>query len=186
MKARTTLSMLLLTLVFWQCNRNKKQVTLPDPILNQPELITTLILTLSDSAAPANKVIASFRDVDGAGGQIPVITDTLRLNKNKTYLASILLLDETKIPVDTVSKEILKEAVDHQFFFSHSSVAISTSYLDKDANNLPIGLATKWVTKEPGLGNSKIVLRHQADTKNGTEAPGETDVQVTFTTKIYN
>lgn len=185
MKKTPFVTLILITgFMFTFCNKNKKQVTLPEPIVNQPELITTLLLTLADSAAPAVKVVASFRDADGEGGQAPVITDTLKLGKNKTYYASLVLLDETKSPIDTVTKEILEEAVDHQFFYTHTGVAITTTYLDKDANNLPLGLSTKWKTKETGFGSSKLVLRHQAGTKNGTEIPGETDVEVTFKTKI--
>ncbi len=187
MKKIVLLPIILLTcLVFLQCNKNKKQVTLPEPIVNQPELITTLILTLSDSAAPATKVVASFRDVDGSGGQVPVVTDTLRLTKNKTYYASVVLLDETKVPVDTISKEVLKEAVDHQFFYTHKNVAIETIYRDKDMNGLPLGLSTEWRTKDQSTGTSKVVLKHQQGKKNGTEGPGETDAEVTFNTKILN
>jgi hypothetical protein len=178
--------LLMITIIMAACNKNKKQVTIPEPILNQPELITTLILTLSDSASTTNKVVASFRDTDGEGGQPPVITDTLKLAKNKTYYASIILLDETKVPIDTVSNEVLKEAVDHQFFFTHQKVAIQTTYRDKDAKNLPVGLLTQWRTKTPSTGTSKIVLRHQPGIKNGSEGPGETDVEVTFNTKIIN
>ena len=178
--------LLMIIIIMAACNKNKRQVDLPEPILNQAELITTLIITLSDSAAPANKVVASFRDTDGSGGQPPVITDTLKLIQNKTYYASIILLDETKVPIDTISNELLKEAVDHQFFFTQQNVAIETTYRDKDVNNLPLGLSTQWKTKAPSVGTSKIVLRHQVGTKNGTQAPGETDVEVTFKTKIIN
>lgn len=184
MKKQTLLLLGICTLLF-SC-KDKKQVTLPQPVTNEPELITTLVINFTDSADASKKSSASFRDLDGLGGNAPVITDTLRLAKNRTYFASIVLLDETKQPVDSLSKEVLKEAVDHQFFFTHKDVAINTAYLDRDANNLPLGLSTKWITGALGTGSSKITLKHQVGVKNGTEGPGETDIEVTFKLKIVN
>lgn len=175
----------MVLMAFAAC-KDKKQVQLPQPITNEPELITTLILQMSDSAAPATKIMVSFRDPDGSGGIQPVISDTLRMAKGKTYFASIVLLDETKMPVDTISKEVLKEADDHQLFFNVDGTPISVSYRDKDSKNLPVGLVTRWRTENIGTGSVKITLKHQAGTKDGNMGTGETDAEVTFKTKINN
>jgi hypothetical protein len=35
-----------------------------------------------------------------------------------------------------------------------------------------------------GTGTSRVVLKHQVGVKNGTAAPGETDIDVLFQSKI--
>lgn len=166
------------------CKKDKDQVKLPPPVLNSPELITSMTLRFTDSSNVALWVSAEYRDPDGPGGSQAIKYDTIKLSSGKTYMVDLILLDETKNPVDSVSEEIREERNDHQFFFTHTGVNLSTSYLDSDSNGLPVGLSTKWRTGSSGNGTSRIRLKHQAGTKNGTDGPGETDIDVTFQTKI--
>lgn len=188
MKTKSTVKQLLvataLSLLIAGCKKDKDQIELPQPILNSPELITSLALKFTDSSATGTVIMAEFRDPDGPGGNLASKFDTIKLKPNKTYFLDVIVLDETKNPIDTVSKEILKEKNDHQFFFTHTGVNISTSYLDSDDKGYPVGLRSKWRTKEAGTGTSKIVLKHQVGIKNGTEAPGETDIEVSFQTRV--
>lgn len=174
----------LITLTFFACKKEKDIVSLPPPITNSPELITSIELQFRDSANTSNLITAKYRDPDGPGGNSAVQFDSVKLQANKTYFVDLLLFDETKNPIDTVSKEIFEERDEHQFFFEHSNT-ISTFYLDTDTKGLPIGLKTKWRTKNPSLGTSKVILKHQTDgTKNGSVSTGETDVEVTFKNKV--
>jgi hypothetical protein len=146
------------------------------------ELITTLDVALTDSATGITGHFI-FRDLDGDGSNAPVRFDTIHLLPNHTYNASLIILDESKNPADTISNEILEEADDHAFFFHpNPAESISVIYLDQDANALPIGLLTRWYAGAAVNGTLKIVLRHQPGLKNGTETPGETDLDVTFKT----
>lgn len=170
----------LITILHFSCKKEKHIVSLPLPINNSPELITSIELQFRDSSNTSTLITAKYRDPDGPGGNSAIQFDSIKLQANKTYLVDILLFDETKNPVDTISEEIYNERDEHQFFFQHSN-AISSTYLDVDSKGLPLGLKSKWKTTNATQGNSKVILKHQPDgTKNGSVNIGETDVEVTF------
>jgi hypothetical protein len=184
MKNKMILATICLLFFVTACKKDKDLQPLPPPVKNAPELITSLKLLFTDSANTTNVLTAYFNDPDGPGGNSPLQLDTIKLQPNKTYLVNLLLFDQTKNPVDTVSKEIWNERDDHMFFFQHSGVVIQTLYLDADTKSLPVGLSTKWRTGNAASGTTKVTLKHQAGTKNGTITPGETDVEVLFQTKL--
>ncbi|MBX7181605.1 MAG: hypothetical protein K1X82_05800 [Bacteroidia bacterium] len=178
-----TKSQLLLTLSFsalWMFNSCKPDDPAPT---NEEELITSLVMNFTDSATQQVNTF-QFRDPDGAGGNSPIVFDSLQLKSNSTYYVSILLLDESKSPVDTISNEVEEEGVDHQFFYNVTNVSVQTSYEDQDANGAPIGLESKWKTGVAGIGSVMVVLKHQPGEKNGSQSTGETDVEVNFPTEI--
>ncbi|MFN6038706.1 MAG: hypothetical protein ACK452_09590 [Bacteroidota bacterium] len=179
-------SVFLLSVLSFSCKKDKAPDPQTPPPVNQGEVITTLKLIFTDSSNSSSVSAFVFKDADGEGGNGPTVFDTIKTQANKTYFVSILLLDETKNPVDTISNEVLEEANDHIFFFHHTGVNMNTSYLDQDSNNppLPIGLSTKWKTGNVSNGTSQIILKHQPGTKNGSEIPGETDIDVIFQTKV--
>jgi hypothetical protein len=188
-KLFTTLLLAVLSalLLSTSCKKDEDLDPVAPPAQNAGEVITTIKLTFTDSANASNVFNATFNDPDGDGGNGPTQFDTITLAPNKTYFVSILLLDITKSPVDTISNEVLEEANDHMFFFHHTGVGVNTIYLDQDTNNPPlgIGLSTKWKTDGTLTnGTSQIILKHQPGSKNGTETPGDTDVDVTFQCKI--
>lgn len=185
MKIKITITTLcLLAFVFFSCKKDKHIVSLPPPITNSPELITSIELQFRDSANTSTVLYAKFRDPDGPGGNSPIQFDSVKLQPNKTYLVDILLFDETKNPIDTISKEILKESDEHQFFFIHSNTITST-YLDSDSKGNPVGLKSKWRTLNASQGTTKVILKHQIDgTKNGSVTTGETDIEVMFINRI--
>jgi hypothetical protein len=184
MKPKIVLLTATLIVLAYSCKKDKDLQPLPPPVTNSPELITSMKLIFTDSANASNVYSAFFNDPDGPGGNAPVQFDTIKLSPNKTYLVNLILLDQTKNPIDTVSKEIWNERDDHMFFFQHSGVSIQTLYMDVDSKNLPVGLSTKWRTGAAANGSSKVTLKHQVGTKNGSITPGETDVEVLFQTRI--
>jgi hypothetical protein len=174
---------LTISLLAASCRKEKVQPGLPPAVINSPELITSLILQWTDPGSAATGVF-EFRDPDGPGGNPPVRQDTVRLEPNKSYELRVILLDETKVPADTVSHQIWEERDEHQVFFTHTGTGITSTYLDQDPGGLPVGLSVRWETREPASGTVKVVLKHQPGVKNGTEGPGETDVEVTFPVRV--
>jgi hypothetical protein len=71
--------------------------------------------------------------------------------------------------------------------YKASGANISFSNYDVDANNLPVGLTARATTTAASTGTFTIILRHQPNRlKNGTEAPGSTDLEAVFPTTIAN
>lgn len=83
---------------------------------NPQELITTVILIL-DHPTNRHEVRAVWRDLDGPGGNPPVI-DTLKLEAGVTYSGEVLLLNEQQSPPDTVSHEVEEEADVHLIVYT--------------------------------------------------------------------
>lgn len=164
------------------CKKDEDKVEEPHEHTHDSEVVTTLRLTFVDSAGLAPTVTAQFRDPDGDGGNAPLAFDTIRLLPNKTYLAEVLLLNETKNPADTISNEVIEEANEHLFFYTPVNVNATVTITDLDSNTppLPLGITTKWKTQAVSTGTVRVVLRHQPDAKDGTYAPGETDIDLTF------
>lgn len=179
-------AVILFTAVWTGCKKDDDPVSAPPPVVNDPEVITTVKLFFDDTTVANLDRVAVFRDPDGDGGAGPDIFDTIKLQPNKSYLVNIILLNETLSPADTISNDVLAEANDHMFFYMHSGVSITTTYLDQDTNNppLPIGLSTRWQTGNLSTGTSRIILKHQPGVKDGTQAPGTTDVDVTFQARV--
>ena len=144
---------------------------------NESELITTLQMQFTDSAGTTSTF--SFFDPDGPGGNAPTL-DTIRLDASQDYNLSISVLDESD-PADTedITVEIMEEAEDHLFCFSHS-LPLDITITDTDANGLPLGLLSTWNIMDGGSGSVTVVLRHQPEVKNGTCTVGEVDIEVAF------
>lgn len=207
---KTTLITLLaaIVLVFAACKKDKKEDPAPNnpTATNQGEVITTMKIYIKDSVSGL-QITGSpfiFKDADGdggnAGGFLPNAVDSLiTLNDSTTYLAEIILLDETKTPADSISNEVVAEGQEHMFFFEQSNPSgnpytttlsgsnVKITYLDLDANNRGIGqlFKIKTYTNTAGLQYPfRVTLRHQPNAKDGTFAPGETDVEIKFKVKV--
>ena len=163
------------------CKENEPE---PDkPPVNENELITTVQLIFTDSA---DNSVSSFlfKDPDGDGGNNPTVFDTILLKSDRTYFTQILLLDESKTKTDTISNEVLEEAEDHLFVFTPSWNGLNIRLTDLDSKGLPLGLLSTWKTGIPGNGRVKVALKHQPGLKDGSPAPGETDVEIAFICRI--
>lgn len=173
------LALLAAAPLFSACNDDND-----DPVADDDnEQITTVTYTLTPTSGGA-PVSVTYKDADGDGGAAPTI-GTLTLAANTTYTGALTLLDETKTPAVNTSAEILQEADEHLFVFAPAPANLVTvTRTDRDRNNLEVGLQTRLVTTTAATGTLKITLRHQPGTKNGTETPGDTDVEVTFPTVV--
>ena len=180
LSAKPLLALLLAApLVFTACKKDDE----PEPEEDN-ELITTVTYALTPAAgstAPAATI--TWDDLDGAGGAAPVITGgPLALRAGTTYTGTITLLDKTKNPVANVTDEVAKEKDEHLFFYDPTPANLVTvTRTDLDSKGLQVGLTTRVVTTTAATGTLKITLRHQpgAGVKNGTFAPGDTDVEAT-------
>lgn len=199
-------------LVFAACKKDKKEDPAPaaPAPTNPSEVITTMKIYIKDSIT-GNPITGSpfiFKDADGGGGGgfLPNAADSLiTLNDTTTYLAVIILLDETKTPADSISNEVVEEGAEHMFFFEQSNPTVTgtgtgtlyttmltgsgvkITYLDKDDYYRGIGQQFKLRTYGSTGGAQhpfRVTLRHQPGTKDGTYAPGETDVEVKFKVKV--
>ena len=169
-------------LLFTSCEKDDPKVP------NEEELITTLIYTLTPQGG-GTAVEFRFEDLDGDGGNAPVVTNGV-LAANTTYSGVIILANDIENPSVIISEEVEEEAEEHQFFYRFSTFFLSGGfeYADSDANGNPIGLLTTFETPDSQSGLTlTITLRHEPDkTASGValglidHAGGETDIEVTF------
>jgi hypothetical protein len=152
---------------------------------NESELITTVRLKLTNTfSSSINPLVYEFKDLDGEGGAAPVKFDDIVLQKNIPYICEVTVLNESVSPADDITKEIKAEANDHQFYFVPSSSNLLTvSNYDTDAQGLPLGLSSFWVTGlNPGTGTLRLVLKHKPGTKAANDLinKGDTDIELNF------
>ena len=181
-RLRQLLAFAAFTLAFASCSKTVEEEE------NDNEVITTVQLQFTPVSGGA-ALTYKWEDLDGDGGSAPVI-DMITLAANKAYNVQLLLMDKTKNPVDTISNEVLEEAVDHRFYFEPSAGSnITVSNLSNDPNGVPVGLTSTWTTTAAATGTIKITLRHY---ENGGKAAGDlvnstkssTDAEVSFSTTV--
>jgi hypothetical protein len=165
---------------FTQCKDSGSEVK-PD---DENELITSVTLKFTEQGT-TNVTSFSYKDADGEGGNAATKFDTIKLKPATTYTLAIELLDESKTPVDDITKEVEEESDEHLFVYTPSPASLLTyTYGDKDVNNFVIGLTGKAVTGAAGDGKLKVQLRHQPGAKNGKPEPGSDDVNLDFNLKV--
>ncbi len=150
---------------------------------NEQELITTVELTFSN---PDTTFVVQYEDLDGAGGNAPIIAP-INLKANKNYNVNLKLLDKTKTPAENISDAVKAEGTDHQFFYVANNANLVVKTTDVDANNNPLGLTSTWATTNASTGTITITLKHQPKIKlasPGSIALGDTDVEAAFTVTI--
>lgn len=179
---RTIAIFTIISFAFTSCKDEEKNPSKPSDPSNPTEIITTAQLILIEEAS-GSMVTASWKDADGDGPGQPVVTG-LALEAGKVYHGTVLLLDESKSPVDTISHEVEEEKDEHQFFYTVSGNAsgrIQVEKMDKDNNNLPVGLEVHVTTTAgPAVeGTLKVVLKHYDGVdKSADPAVGETDIEI--------
>ncbi|ULQ56463.1 hypothetical protein KJS94_17575 [Flavihumibacter rivuli] len=170
--------LLLSALVLTGCSKDKETP-------NEEELITTVVLTFQEQGT-SNVFSAIFRDADGEGGNPPSAFDEIVLKPNTKYTCAVTLLNESVNPAEDITEEVEEEAVDHQFYFIPTPPNINITILDKDANNLPVGITSEWQTAAASTGTVRVVLKHKPGVKATGDAVtvGDTDIDLNFTYKL--
>lgn len=183
MKSTLMLLFFASSLLLISCKKPKNEPFKPKPI-DDHELITSITLTFTDAAGVLPSVSASFRDIDGPGGNDPIQFDTIRLLASTTYNVQIILANESVNPTVDVTPEILQAGNEHFFCITPNNLNINILLTDSDGTH-PIGLQSQWTTPTSANGAVQIKLKHQTGgTKDGTCTPGGTDVEVNFITEI--
>jgi hypothetical protein len=161
------------------CKKDKDDPSQPQPITNEEEVITTCKITFTDASGVQPEVTYQFQDPDGDGGNPPAVFDTIRLASMTTYHTQIILLDESSMPIDTISNEVLEEADEHLFCFEVQTADVTIVRTDSDGT-YEIGLQSTWTTGNNSEGFVNVSLKHQPGVKDGTCAPGDTDIEILF------
>jgi hypothetical protein len=167
----------------------KKEEQVVKPPLPENEFITTIKLTLIDTLSN-DTLLAKWKDISPEDSN-PADTSLaiLSLKSNRFYKAEITLFDETKNPTVDITNEVKERSIYHLFFYYPSASLngnLIVNITDSDLNNppLPLGVSTNFITNSPSSGSLNVILRHQPKGKNGTFAPGTTDVDVRFRVTI--
>ena len=185
---KSILLILTLSLVVFACKKDDKTPTPSDlgntPPPNEEELITTVVLTFTDTTGLVAPFTVTFADPDGDGGNAPTTHEDIHLDSNKYYNVSIHFLDESKTPAEDITEEIEVEAAEHIICYTPAG-GINLSVLRTDTDGtFEIGLASLWSSGAASMGTLTVVLKHQPDGKDGTCLPGDTDVEVVFNVHI--
>lgn len=165
----------------------KKSTEIPQNPQDDNEKVTDVYLHLTDTTVTPHVVKTfAWKQMDVAIS--PVITsDTLTVGKN--YIGSVLMLDRTKNPVDTLSHEFAEPELrlEHQFFYNVYPVnlaAFTYADTDKDANGVPVGIMPLVSAKAAGDGYFYMRLKHQPGIKptsgNGDSSLGSMDIEIKF------
>jgi hypothetical protein len=173
---------IFLAIIISSC-KNKEEVGVPAPVGN--EFLTTTILKLQNLANLTDTTSIRYQVI--GSNPVQITPDSLLLKKNAKYNCTVVILDVTKSPVDTVSIVVKQRANYHLFFFYPTTgLNLSDTITDHDSNipSLPLGLTSVITTGNASIGTLQVILRHQPNVKNGTYAPGSTDLDVFFPVKI--
>ncbi|MCS6934889.1 MAG: hypothetical protein NZM35_07045 [Chitinophagales bacterium] len=147
---------------------------------HEHDAIVRVQLLLTDTATKTPAGYFVWSDPDGIGGNNPTQIDTIKLNANSVYSGTIRLYAQHDGHEHEITSEIVEQKNDHLFVYKNIFGELTIYITDRDDKNLPVGLQTIWVTGNISGGQVNIVLRHQPGVKNGTEAPGDTDIDVVF------
>jgi hypothetical protein len=159
-----------------------------DPVVdpNDGELITTIKVVLTERVSGTQSIF-EFKDLDGEGGAPPSKFDEIVLAKGKVYGCNLQFLNESKTPADDITLEVFKEGIDHQIYLSASDALAVISEYSLDANKLPLGITSTWITSaNAGTGTLNVTLKHKPGVKNAGDliTKGDTDVSIDFKLKI--
>ena len=171
----------LLTLAMLGCSDDD---TTPE-IINEDELITTVILTLTPDSG--DQVVLTTIDLDGDGPDEPVTTVVGNFSENTQYQGAVQFLNETEDPAEDITQEVIEEADEHQVFYTTTDgLNIQTTYEDQDSQGNPLGVQITLSTGAASEGSLTVTLRHEPVKPNdGLEsAGGETDISTSFDVSI--
>ncbi|MDA9782997.1 type 1 periplasmic binding fold superfamily protein [Vicingaceae bacterium] len=181
---KTKLIYAFIAISLFACKEDDENEPVTPIIPNEEEVITTVKYTLTPVMGGTAKVF-QFKDLDGDGGNAPVIT-TDSIDDNVTYSGTLEFLNELETPADSITNEVLEEGDEHQVFFQVTAGDYIISYADVDKNGKPLGLSTTFESRTMG-GSLTVILRHKPDkaatgVSGGdiTNAGGETDIEVVF------
>lgn len=171
-----------LALVISSCKKDRG-----DDHEHDHEAITKIELHFTKVGTSVTEVF-TWTDLDGDGGNAPVI-DEIELEENTTYSVAIELYDSDGHDLTHDIED--HESEHHRFYYSgQGAIGITINGLDKDINNVTLGLTSTWITTGHAEGPVKITLRHyqnankeEADPVNSSKSA--TDAEIEFPVHVH-
>jgi len=151
---------------------------------DEHDAITKVQLVFMDTLTNIAYGTYTWEDADGIGGNPPSVIDTIKLAAAKTYKVNVMVYAKHENHLDNITADILAEGEDHLFVFKNITANLNVVITDRDSKSLPIGLESLWTTGTTSDGTINIVLRHQPGVKDGTETPGDTDIDITYPVQV--
>ena len=182
--SKSLIIMSSLALIGIQCKKDEAVVTPPIP---GEEYMTTVKLRLENTANPNDTIWATWKDLTPDDTNAPDTTlAIINVKKNNSYKLAVYILDETKSPAVDITPDIRERGNYHRFFLIPTSsiaskVVVTPTDYDSNSPALYIGL-NNLVAISDTIASGKLegILKHQPNTKDGTLAPGSTDIDVFF------
>ena len=162
-------------LVVSSCNKSASVAT-PRPPGN--EFSTTIELAYVNANNPADNGIGIWRQLDPSGAALPDTSKAiLNLKANSTYNVTMIILDETKHPVDTVSLVIRQRQNFHLEYYQPTPISAQNLVISNTSTDIPVADGT--VTSATGPYLNLTVARTDYDTNN---PPMQVGLNTIFTT----
>jgi hypothetical protein len=164
------------TSLFTACNKDD------DDDETAQENITSVVVHLTGNGLDQE---FEWSDVDGPGGNNPVI-DTIVVPANATNLdCHIHVYDRSQTPNIDITEEIEEESKEHFLTYAVTGANLSIAYNDTDGNGKPLGIKSLWTSTGASTGTVRIILYHEPSNKDNPSDPGgEVDFDVTFPVRI--
>jgi hypothetical protein len=176
-------ALLAIPFLYFSCSDDDDN-SIPEPV-NEEEVITTMTITLVASDQ-SGVVVLQTQDLDGDGGEEPVVTVSGSISNMTSYIGSIQWLNEMEDEPEDITEEVLEEADEHQVFFGiGEGLPIQVVYADEDSNGYPVGVNFILAPTEAGVTGSgplTVTLIHEPTKPNDglDSAGGSIDIQTTF------
>lgn len=174
---------------------------------NNPEVITDVKLTFTNTADATDVVEVSAKDPDGEGVQELQVSGEITLTAGATYSLSYEILNALDPnDIEDIGDEIKEEDDEHQIFYSFTDGVFTAptgngnidtasdpiNYGDEDSDaqdgsGNPVGLVTTWTAGSASTGGTfRAVLKHQPGVKTATSTfnDGDTDFDLEFVLNI--
>lgn len=166
--------------IFGSCKKDDDLPEVPQPVVNEPEQITTVELHITNVATNAHWEV-TWSDPDGSGGDAPTI-DSILLDSGAVYDVEVHFLDESGDAAVDVTAEVREENGEHLICFEPVDLGGALTIVRTDSDGTyEVGLESQWTAGAPASGEIEVILKHQPDgEKDGTCDPGDTDVEVHF------
>ena len=152
---------------------------------NEEEVITTVLVTLQPTEGETVTLTWDDINLDAVVDESEIVVSD-NLVPGTSYAATIQLLNKSGNSEVNITDEVQKEAEDHIFCFTVTTAGISITNLNKDKNELPLGITSVWTnTSAKTAGTVTITLRHQPGVKTGDcPGAGDTDASITFPVNV--
>ncbi|MFY0593942.1 hypothetical protein [Roseivirga sp.] len=168
MKNSQLLNVLLTSLIIVAIFSCSNDDALP---VNEEEFITTVTVKFTNTEDANDVVIASFKDIDGPGGDVAVITNPI-LSQNTVYNTSITFLNENKSPAENITQKVAQQDENHiVFYISAEELDFVVVYDDQDANGQVVGLKGTAYAGANSTGELTVTLVEGPNKDNLTGIP---------------